>query len=80
VVAELDPIPERSPDLTSVEVTPPKIAVLDVVSGEAWRDARAVVLQAHERELVRSVAAGFDDLSWNAAGTDPGGRILNTRA
>ena len=79
VVPELDPIPERSPDLVSVEVTPPKIAVLDTISEEAWRDARPAVLAAHERELVRSVAAGFDDLSWNAGGTDPGGPgILNT--
>jgi HK97 family phage major capsid protein len=79
VVPELEPIPERSPDLLSIEVTPPKIAVLDVVSEEAWKDTRPAVLAAHEREQVRSVAAGFEDLSWNAAGADPGGPgILHT--
>ena len=73
VVAELDVIPERCPDLVSVEITPPKVAVLDVISEEAWKDARPAVLAAHERELVRSVAAGLTTSRGTRRAAIPGG-------
>lgn len=60
VVPELVPIPEADTPISEVDIRPPKVATLATISEEAWRDARPAVLAAHERELVRSVAAGFD--------------------
>jgi HK97 family phage major capsid protein len=66
-VAELAPIPEVNAPLDQIEVEPPKFARLASLSTEAAADARPVVLAAHELELVRSVAAGFDLAAFKGA-------------
>lgn len=71
VVPELDPIPEVDAPLSEVTVRPPKLAVLATLSEEAWRDARPAVLAAHERELVRSVSAGFDVSAFDGVSGEP---------
>jgi HK97 family phage major capsid protein len=70
VVPELEPIPEVEAPLDEITVKPPKIARLAVLSEEAWRDARPAVLAGHERELVRSVAAGFDVAAFSGVAGD----------
>ncbi len=65
VVAELTPIPELAADLDEITVRPPKIARLITLSEEVWADARPALLAGHERELIRSVALGFDAIAWH---------------
>lgn len=71
IVPELDPIPEVAAPLDDVVIRPPKIATLAVLSEEAWADARPAVLAAHEREMVRSVASGFDVAAFDGVPGEP---------
>jgi hypothetical protein len=59
-IPELAEIGESAVPLEPVTVTPPKYARLAVASVESYADARPATLAAVERELVRSVATGFD--------------------
>lgn len=63
-VPELDPIPEGEPPFDSVTVKPPKFGKIATLSLEAYRDARPATLAATERELVSSIAEGFDVASF----------------
>lgn len=72
VVPELEPIPEVEAPLDTVTIRPPKIARLAVLSEEAWTDARPATLAGHERELVRSVAGGFDVAAFHGVEGDEG--------
>lgn len=78
VVAELDPIPEDDVPLDQVEVKPPKYARLATISEEAYSDARPAVLAANERELIRSIASGFDRQAFHGAAATPQVGLVNT--
>ncbi len=77
-VAELDPIPSADPPFQNRLIEPPKFAKVVTLSLEAFRDARPAHLAAVERELVNSIADGFDQAAFNGAalGVHPG--ILDT--
>jgi HK97 family phage major capsid protein len=74
---ELSPMPQQDPPFETVTVEPPKYGVLTGLSTEAYRDARPPILAAAERELISSIARGFDAAAFTGAAAPQVG-MLNT--